>query len=277
MKYVPTAANSIDTSIIRNNIKSTTNSIIYSGTDLNIVKDNCTINEHYSDPTRPLLSPQNSILTLKPTIWRTCDNGNSMMQGVDDNIYHWKVLNLSRAKLKASSRTSALLSGFAMVAMVEINIGEEIPTPLLVTFAVCTVLLIAVHMLALMISTCILPNVEAVANLHFQTQKTVFESPHSKMNFIIELAWGFSTVIGILLFLVEIAILCWVKFYSKSQKVAWVATGMLIPIIFIFICFGAYFYIKLVAHKSEVMSENIRELEKLQQKLKQEAEEMETG
>jgi calcium release-activated calcium channel protein 1 len=39
---------------------------------------------------------------------------------------------------------------------------------LLITFAVCTVLLIAVHMLALMISTCILPNVEAVANLHFQ-------------------------------------------------------------------------------------------------------------
>jgi hypothetical protein len=25
-------------------------------------------------------------------------------KGVDENIYHWKVLNLSRAKLKASSR-----------------------------------------------------------------------------------------------------------------------------------------------------------------------------
>ena len=51
-------------------------------------------------------------------------------------------------------------------------------------------------MLALMISTCILPNVEAVANLHFQTSKTVFESPHMKMNAIVELAWGFSTVLG---------------------------------------------------------------------------------
>ncbi len=72
---------------------------------------------------------------------------------------------------------------------------------LLIAFAVCTVLLIAVHMLAVMISTCILPHVEAVSNLHLQTSNTVFESPHRKMSKIIELAWAFSTVLGILLFL----------------------------------------------------------------------------
>ena len=107
------------------------------------------------------------------------------------------------------------------------------------------------------------------------------------MNFIIELAWGFSTVIGkikiyfkerqlkyycivvnvfqnfvftirqithlgILLFLVEIAILCWVKFWFKDHTVAWVATGLLIPILVIFVGFAAHFYLKLVAHKSEV-------------------------
>ena len=47
--------------------------------------------------------------------------------------------------------------------------------------------------------------------LPFQTPSTVFESPHSKMGKIIELAWGFSTVLGILLFLVEIMIIRYIN------------------------------------------------------------------
>ena len=54
------------------------------------------------------------------------------------------------------------------------------------------------------------------------------------------------------MFLVEIAILCWVKFYTLTHTAAWVATGLLIPIMVVFIAFAALFYLKLVAHKSEV-------------------------
>ncbi|QQP56001.1 Uncharacterized protein FKW44_000518 [Caligus rogercresseyi] len=116
-------------------------------------------------------------------------------------------------------------------------------------------------MLALMISTCILPNVEAVANLHYQTKNTVFESPHVSMHTIVEVAWWFSTVLGILLFLAEIMILCWVKFYLTTKLAAWIATGILIPIMLVFIAFAGHFYIKLVAHKAEVCEEGLRELE----------------
>ena len=75
---------------------------------------------------------------------------------------------------------------------------------------------------------------------------------------------------GILLFLVEIAILCWVKFYSLPHTAAWVATGMLIPIMCVFIGFAALFYMRLVSHKSEVYEDGIKELQLLKDQLEEE-------
>ncbi|XP_066596662.1 calcium release-activated calcium channel protein 1 isoform X2 [Prorops nasuta] len=179
----------------------------------------------------------------------------------------WRKLQLSRAKLKASSKTSALLSGFAMVAMVEVQLNAEtkVPTEMLIAFAVCTTLLVAVHMLALMISTCILPNIEAVCNLH--SISLVHESPHERLHWYIEIAWAFSTLLGLLLFLLEIAILCWVKFYDFSKTAAWSACIVLIPVLIIFLAFAIHFYRSLVAHKYEVTVSGIRELELLKEQI----------
>uniref|UniRef100_W8AVR1 Calcium release-activated calcium channel protein 1 n=1 Tax=Ceratitis capitata TaxID=7213 RepID=W8AVR1_CERCA len=197
----------------------------------------------------------------------------SMSQSGDDlhspSYLSWRKLQLSRAKLKASSKTSALLSGFAMVAMVEVQLDSntKVPAGMLVAFAICTTLLVAVHMLALMISTCILPNIETVCNLH--SISLVHESPHERLHWYIEIAWAFSTLLGLILFLLEIAILCWVKFYDLSQPAAWSACIVLIPVMIVFLAFAIHFYRSLVTHKYEVTVSGIRELEILKEQMEQ--------
>ncbi|CAH1403433.1 unnamed protein product [Nezara viridula] len=179
----------------------------------------------------------------------------------------WRKLQLSRAKLKASSKTSALLSGFAMVAMVEVQLNPDsmVPPEMYVVFAIVTTLLVAVHMLALMISTCILPNMEAVCNLH--SISLVHESPHERLHWYIETAWAFSTLLGLLLFLCEIGILCYVKFYDVSRTAAWSAAIIVIPVFIVFVAFAVHFYRSLVSHKYEVTVSGIRELELLKEQI----------
>jgi hypothetical protein len=143
-------------------------------------------------------------------------------------------LKLSKSKLKAVTRTSALLSGFAMVAMVELGLdysdyfeaarqierqnqmislttasmntysgqmGQNnstrlnqivvtnpvdtlgtmtnnakfvIPESVLICYALVTCLLVGVHMLALMISTCILPQIEASSVEFFDFEQQAY-------------------------------------------------------------------------------------------------------
>ncbi|XP_052420166.1 calcium release-activated calcium channel protein 1 [Carassius gibelio] len=196
----------------------------------------------------------------------------------------WRQLYLSRAKLKATSRTSALLSGFAMVAMVEVQLEDdhEYPPGLLIAFSACTTVLVAVHLFALMISTCILPNLEAVSNVH--NLNSIKESPHERMHRHIELAWAFSTVIGTLLFLAEVVLLCWVKFLPLKSKVKYpptenvtvslvspgeaaaiTSTVIMVPFALVFIVFAVHFYRSLVSHKTERQHQELEVLAKITQ------------
>lgn len=154
--------------------------------------------------------------------------------------------------------------------MVEISIGDNngkssIPEELLLIFGICTTLLVVVHLMALMISTCILPNIEAVSNVH--SVQAVNESPHDEMRVCVEMAWVFSTGLGILLFLTEIAILCWVKFYSFSRNTAIASTVIVIPAGISFIAFSLLFYKRLMAHKYQRHSEGLKELDEMAREL----------
>ncbi|XP_046386452.1 uncharacterized protein LOC124156146 isoform X2 [Ischnura elegans] len=214
---------------------------------------------------------------------------NSTPQALTAEGLSWRRLHMSRAKLKATATTSELLSGFAMVAMVELQINEptNVPEWLFVLFAMCTTVLVSVHIFALMISTYILPNVDAVSKMQQQCSSTgeshgsyshfsggsfssgtgpvpaVLESPHERMRTFIELAWAFSTVLGLFLFLVELAILCWVKFWDHSFTAAWAATVIVIPVLVLFLAFAAHFYHSLVAIKCDTSASDMRDLERM--------------
>ncbi len=144
----------------------------------------------------------------------------------------------------------------------EAQLDGDIPNGLLVAFSIITTLVVTIHLLALMISTCILPNIESVSNVHNVT--AVNESPHDKMHWYIEAAWILSTGIGILLFLVQMAIIGWVRFYKYDNHSPSIAsTVIIVPAIIIFITFAVHFYRQLIAHKYERSTRGLEELESL--------------
>ncbi|CEF60003.1 Calcium release-activated calcium channel protein 1 [Strongyloides ratti] len=135
---------------------------------------------------------------------------------------------LNKQQIKASSRVSALLTGFAMVALIEFQFEATTPHYLLILLSITTILVISVHLLALMISTCLLPYIESTGCCE--------DSPHKRLSFYINLAWIFSTCLGLILFIVLIAIIAIIKFENVDYiPAAYVAGGILIPVFILFI------------------------------------------
>lgn len=126
-------------------------------------------------------------------------------------------------------------------------------------------------MLALMIATCILPHMESVALIPGTAEYSADDGSQDRLKNYIEMAWFFSTTVGIFLFLVEIDLICWVKFWkygvNSGTNVGMFAsiavTVVLIPIFILFTMFAIEFYRNLVTHQFEKTGREILELDTL--------------
>jgi len=73
--------------------------------------------------------------------------------------------------------------------------------------------------------------------------------PYIQYHRFIELAWISSTVIGIFLFLVEIGLVCYIKFYPISFFAALAGAFVMVPILILFVVFTITFYKRLAGFK----------------------------
>ena len=159
---------------------------------------------------------------------------------------------LNKTKLKQSSATSALMAGFALVAFIELDLPQksgqnftEEDHFVVIIFGLLTSLTVFVHLLALMIATCILPYVDSaqreaerlredarqLTSQHSVTsrkhsahaganhdRRTTLQMRQQKLSHsqnvyggYVQAAWILSTGIGITMFAVDLPFIAFIK------------------------------------------------------------------
>ena len=133
---------------------------------------------------------------------------------------------------------------------------------LLTSFAVTTALLVSSTMLSIMICTCILPHVEAIAKLN--TLDLASQSPHDLLIFYIDLSWVLANTVSIFLFILDVVLLCWIKFPTVP---AICITAIMIPVLVLLCFFGVIFYRQTITDKLAVSDRKYHELEEMNRRL----------
>lgn len=85
--------------------------------------------------------------------------------------------------------------------------------------------------------------------------------PYIQYHRFIELAWISSTVVGIFLFLVEIALVCYIKFYPISYLAALTGAMVMTPILILFVVFTYTFYKRLAVFKVDLTKQALSQID----------------
>ena len=98
--------------------------------------------------------------------------------------------------------------------MVEVEVSEATPPGLLIPFAMHTAILIFIHLFSLVLATRLLPELEAMsAHPHLGFSGTLAKG------WYVQLCWVLSNIVGVILFLVELILVAYVKFYPSNGSV----------------------------------------------------------
>ena len=194
----------------------------------------------------------------------------------------WTELKLAKSKLQTSAKISSLMAGFAIVAMIEIQFERnETPIPLLVTFCIVTTILIFSHLTSLVISSSILPTLDTISETYIP--EIIYQSPHRRLNFFIQLSWFISNMWGNFLMVILVTLVLWIKFarydiignvnVTVTNQIASilapiVATSLVVPILFVLIMVSFYIYATMNKHKLKIQGNNLKELEEKVESLK---------
>lgn len=158
-----------------------------------------------------------------------------------------------KSKLESASETSAIISGFAIVALVEFSIDSypDIPSRdgIFTAYTIVSCILVSVHLLALLMSICILPEIKSVLRQKSQWIKKKNEEPLNTVNVYIETAWILSTGFGLFLILLELGLVFWIKIAGFSLSAAIAAIVTLCVVGLPFIIFAVGFYIRIIRTK----------------------------
>lgn len=114
-----------------------------------------------------------------------------------------------------------------------------------------------------MIATCILPHIEAVAKL--ESISLARKSPHDDVSFYIDLAWFLANTVSIFLFIVDVILLCWIKFPTTP---AISITAIMVPVLILLFIFSIVFYRQTVHHQINMADKKLDELRALSVKLR---------
>ncbi|KAF4525576.1 hypothetical protein B566_EDAN010435 [Ephemera danica] len=160
----------------------------------------------------------------------------------------WRRVLYSEARLQSTRRSSIILAAFSFV----------MPGWIVVLLSLNSGLLVVLHSFAFLVSTFLLPKLQAVAKEYkpprdgdLAMRPVPFYSPHDRFRGFVELSYSVSHILGLFLFLIEIVLVAWVKFWDLSYAACLASTFIMLPFMLAFVLF--------LWHHNRVLSKHVYE------------------